>query len=349
MAAFSSADMDFHLMSDKVADGAVCLDGTPAALYFRKATKPENANDWIMMIQGGGWCFNEPDCVHRTHMFLGSSSLMGASMSTSGIMDADCDKNPDFCNFNHVELPYCDGNSFAGNRTEPLVYNGTKLYMRGVRNLVAALETLRDQFGMDKAENFLFSGESAGGLANYMHTDRIHDFLKKNAPSLKKYRSVPLSGYFLDHGNWAGEHLYTEQMKYVMNMQNSSSGVHQGCLAANPTEEWKCQMGQYIYPHIEADMFIVNSAMDMYNMNCILSMVRGPNVSVIVECQLPEEHTACIVDPYHRCSNDEIGVINQYGTDFVSVLTATPKYNKSGNGAFILLPHTLRRQGQRLL
>lgn len=36
-------------------------------------------------------------------------------------MDSDCDNNPDFCNFNRVYMAYCDGNSFSGNRDQPVM------------------------------------------------------------------------------------------------------------------------------------------------------------------------------------------------------------------------------------
>lgn len=34
-------------------------------------------------------------------------------------MSDDCTTNPDFCGFNRVHMPYCDGNSFSGDRTDP--------------------------------------------------------------------------------------------------------------------------------------------------------------------------------------------------------------------------------------
>ena len=78
--------------------------------------------------------------------------------SIGGIMSDDCTVNPDFCTWNRVHMAYCepcrappppaaaattaphpirpsslslptgDGNSFSGNRDEPIVYNGDKVH-----------------------------------------------------------------------------------------------------------------------------------------------------------------------------------------------------------------------------
>jgi len=46
-------------------------------------------------------------------------------------MSSDCKSNPDFCNYNRVHMVYCDGNSFSGNRDDPVNVNGKPLYFRG--------------------------------------------------------------------------------------------------------------------------------------------------------------------------------------------------------------------------
>ena len=44
-----------YLMRDfAAADGAVCLDGSPAGFYYRPATDPANKNDWVIHFQGDG-------------------------------------------------------------------------------------------------------------------------------------------------------------------------------------------------------------------------------------------------------------------------------------------------------
>ena len=52
---------------------ARCLDGSPSGYYFRAATDPTNANDWLFLLDGGGICTTKEDCLNRTHGDLGSS------------------------------------------------------------------------------------------------------------------------------------------------------------------------------------------------------------------------------------------------------------------------------------
>ena len=51
------------------------------------------------------------------------------------MLDDDPVRNPTFAHANHVELWYCDGGSFTGDRTAPVDVNGTTLYFRGKRVL----------------------------------------------------------------------------------------------------------------------------------------------------------------------------------------------------------------------
>jgi len=115
--------MKLHMMPDKGLKGmgAVCLDGTDAGFYFSAATDPKNKNDWQLYFQGGGWCYDEVDCLGRSHGGLGSSKDWAPTSSIGGIMSDNCTVNPDFCNFNRVHMVYCDGNSFSGNRDDAVM------------------------------------------------------------------------------------------------------------------------------------------------------------------------------------------------------------------------------------
>eukprot|EP00966_Prymnesium_polylepis_P063037 1463027-Prymnesium_polylepis.1 len=84
-------------------------------------------------------------------------------------MNGDCGINPDFCQFNRVYLKYCDGNSFSGNRADPVYVAGPTsgkspkpLYFRGRRILDAVLDTLAADYGLRTATDVLLTGCSAG-------------------------------------------------------------------------------------------------------------------------------------------------------------------------------------------
>ena len=72
-------------------------------------------NKWIIHLQGGGWCYDEDDCVLRSKTTLGSSVNWANSYTDSGLLSDDCTINPYFCGWSMVFVGYCDGASFAGN------------------------------------------------------------------------------------------------------------------------------------------------------------------------------------------------------------------------------------------
>ncbi len=65
--------------------GAVCLDGSPPALYF-KPGMGDGASQWLLYLQGGAWCWNLPDCEVRLSMHLGSTLALPAWMPLNGIL-----------------------------------------------------------------------------------------------------------------------------------------------------------------------------------------------------------------------------------------------------------------------
>ena len=320
--------------------GAVCLDGSPGMFFFapNNASKPETQNKWILFFQGGGWCYDELDCLYRSRTPLGSSTLQPDETTLDGMMRRDCERNPEFCNYNHVYLTYCDGNSFAGNLDAPITVNNTQLYFRGKRVMDAILETLVESYGFGAATHVLLSGCSAGGLAAYMHTDYVSDFVTANSPNLKQFASAPVSGFFLDHKNIAGEAVYTEEMNYTFTMTNASGGVNQACIAANGDAPWKCSMAQYTYPHIKSRTFILNSAMDSWQTWCILTPTlpagypqQKTNANGMCN-QFPSMND-CVSNPVQHCNASQVNVINDYATSFLDDVDAAT-VQRPGNGIF---------------
>ena len=64
----------------------------------------------------------------------------------------------------------------------PVVYNNTKLYMRGFPILNALLDDLEaNHNALSAATDFVLAGTSAGGLATYIHSSHIRQRLNKDA------------------------------------------------------------------------------------------------------------------------------------------------------------------------
>lgn len=317
--------MPLYLLSKEMSTdrGAVCLDGTPPGFYASFNNNSGSATSWILYFKGGAWCYNEASCASRAKGHLGSSDHFTPTFEFSGMMDSTFTVNPTFHNYNRVVLYYCDGASFSGNRDEPYVYKKTNqtLYFRGARVLDAMLDTLIQDHGLGKATDVLVSGGSAGGLAAYLHADHVKEYLQAKGAPLKRFKAAPLSGFFLMHEASTGELVYPNQMKYVFDMQNSSSGVNSNCLASyasRPLDAWRCIFANESYAHSKTLMFPLGSALDSWQMRNIW---KGD--------------TTCAKSNFAKCTSEEVGHLNGYLSDFMKDLQASEKFSKAGEGGFV--------------
>ena len=316
---FESADggvMKLHLLNDTESTGAVCLDGTPAGFYYSPAANADASKSWQIYFQGGGWCYDEMDCYGRSKNNLGSSKNWPTSASLNGIVSSDCKVNPDFCNFHRVWLAHCDGNSFSGNRDEPVVVQGKELFFRGRRIIDQTLKTLSINFGMDQADTVMLTGCSAGGLATYLHTDYVHKELKaKWARDLQKFKAAAISGFFLQHATVEGKQVYPEEMKNIFKLANSTNGLNKDCIASFPPEQqWQCNFAQHAYAHTKSDTFPLNSALDSWQTGCIYTseLVNGfPNQQVINNgnCSAATGWKECSSNP-ENCNTKQMITMN---------------------------------------
>ena len=139
---------------------------------------------------------------------------------------------------------FCDRTSFSGNRDEPVVVNGQKIFFRGKRIIDAVIKTRVRDHGLGSAENVLLTGCSAGGLSTYLHADNVGELVKVAAPAtLKKYKAAPLSAVFLLHDTVEQKPIYPDHMKYIFNLSNSSGpgSVNDACLASKAdADKWLC-------------------------------------------------------------------------------------------------------------
>ena len=62
----------------------VCLDGSPAAFYYRRPIVNATAAKWVFFFEGGGWCYSPLDCAARTAYTVGSSFEYPTSSSAPG-------------------------------------------------------------------------------------------------------------------------------------------------------------------------------------------------------------------------------------------------------------------------
>jgi hypothetical protein len=170
---------------------------------------------------------------------------------------------------NRVLLKYCDGGSFAGHLDEPLVVDGTPLMVRGKLVMDALFGALLADEGMAGATEVLVTGESAGGLAAFLHADHVKSIILPAAAKMERFGVLPISGFFLNHADIQGQLTWPDQMRNVFSYMNCSGGVHPGCLAAKEAAEGDpsdCYFANETAPFVEVPLFVANSNVDQWQL-----------------------------------------------------------------------------------
>ncbi|KAH6783176.1 Pectinacetylesterase family protein [Perilla frutescens var. hirtella] len=184
--------INITFITDAVAKGAVCLDGSPGAYYFAQGFG-NGVNSWVVNLQGGGWCSSKVDCLDRSARISGSTQIKKDVISTKffgQMLSPNHDENPDFYNWNRVFVRYCDGASFMAD--VEAVDPDSKLHLRGRRIFNTIMEELISE-GMANATDAILIGESAGGLATILNCDGFHSFLPNT-----KVKCISDSGFFIN-------------------------------------------------------------------------------------------------------------------------------------------------------
>jgi len=255
------------LTNAAIQDGAVCLDGTPSALYYRPGTG-DGVRKWFLHHQGGGYCTSLADCYGRSQGGLGSSKSYSNTMDLGGgYFSNNAQVNPLMYNWNMVFFPYCDGGFFTGNNANVSEYNGNKLYFRGNRNEIAYLQYLSANLRLMEGTDFVIGGCSAGGLATFFHLDWWRQVL----PPTSAVKGLPDSGWILDYEGGKGPALHTT-MLWIFNTMNATSGMDQSCVAAHvPTGDVeKCMFIEGTTPHITTPLFPLQSQYDSWQTDNVL-------------------------------------------------------------------------------
>lgn len=322
------------------AAGAVCLDGSASGIYFHPATTARASKRWVIFIEGGGWCYTLDQCAARARSNLGSSKKWAASLVGYGPYSTDAGRNPLWFDANIVFVPYCDGNSFTGDADAPVVVSGTRLYFRGRRLLDYTLNYLTNKLNLSAATQVLLSGCSAGGLATYQHADYVGQYLRRTVqdPAALVYKAMPISGFFIDYkaaGTAGAPRIYGEEMRTAFKFQNSTGGVHQGCIAhrrASGGDASDCMLAQHVYPFIQTPIFVQQSVYDTWQIEFILGASYGGGST--------PEWTACSggflghAGPY-KCAADQLAVLNTFADTMQWLLTNTTTWSRPGNAGFV--------------
>ncbi|WOL07670.1 pectin acetylesterase 8 [Canna indica] len=305
--------VDITYVQSAVAKGAVCLDGSPPA-YHLSPGSGSGINNWLVHLEGGGWCNNVTTCLVRKNTRLGSSKQMATQLAFSGILSITRAYNPDFYNWNRVKIRYCDGSSFTGDveRVDP----ATNLHYRGARVWFTVIEDLLSR-GMRFAENALLSGCSAGGLASILHCDSFRTLL----PASAKVKCLSDAGYFINVKDIAG----SEHIKAFYNdvVTTHGSAKNLPLCTSTPVEPGMCFFPQYMAQGVQTPLFILNAAYDSWQVRNILITSAADPHGTWRNCR----------NDIKQCNSTQLQTIQGFRVDFLKALNGVG--NLSSKGLFI--------------
>ena len=184
---------------------ALCNDFSQAGYFVRTNA---GSGRWLVFLEGGGFCSSAASCNLRyfkdevrtagdtpgnlwqrwqgqpantflsplvTSVFFSGNS---GTTTTEGrdLLDADCSRNPTFCDFNHVLIPYCSSDLWLLNDTRfdrapgDFVYNpnstgNIQFVFRGAQIFRSAMLELNIPAGSE----VVLAGSSAGGVGALNH------------------------------------------------------------------------------------------------------------------------------------------------------------------------------------
>ncbi|CAI5939577.1 unnamed protein product, partial [Closterium sp. NIES-65] len=266
------------VLADLDDDGAVCLDGSPPAIHLSPGWG-RGANNWLIYLEGGGWCNSEEECAHRAATHLGSSKRMGGLMAFGGILSHDPTVNPGALKVNPVQT------------------NNGLVFFRGRRIFDAVTRYLVSHHGMGAASLVLLSGCSAGGLASLQHCDRLAEILQQSSSQSGTseragaeegragggaeeramegrgrvgggpvVKCMGDAGFFLDSEDVGGVRRMRERFKAVVETQNVS--LHERCTAAvAPQDHYLCFFPEHLLPFLCQPFFVLNPLYDSWQVS----------------------------------------------------------------------------------
>ncbi|KAG5592281.1 hypothetical protein H5410_042795 [Solanum commersonii] len=247
-----SSLVNLTILQTAVAKGAVCLDGSPPAYHLDRGSGT-GVNNWVISVEGGGWCQNVAQCLLRKNSKYGSSAKMENQIFFSGMLK--------FYNWNRVFVRYCDGGSFTGD--VEAIDPGTGLHYRGARIFKAIMKELLAQ-GMNKSENAILSGCSAGGMTTILHCDNFRILL----PNSVKVKCFSDAGYFIDNEDISGELFIQQFYNDVVTLHGSVKNLPPSC--TSKLKPGLCFFPQNVAQQIQTPLFIINSAYDGWQVRNIL-------------------------------------------------------------------------------
>jgi len=244
---------------------AVCNDGTPSGYYF--SPSPNNSNDWLLFLEGGGMCFDKPSCLARSSDMT-SSKGWSAIYNGAGIFNSS---TPEIGNMNLIYVAYCSSDAWTGSISSSNVPFGFNFRGRDILDAIVQDLITNQNMGSKPGFNFMFSGCSAGGRGTLFNLDRMYTFLKSSLPTssnLNYYGGLLDSAFWMDILPANSSVIpFGQQIQDLFTLANSTYALDNDCLTNfPPNEHWKCMMGEYAVPYLSSPYLLYAFQYDQFQL-----------------------------------------------------------------------------------
>lgn len=238
------------------------MDGTLSAYYHQAAPAGPTSTKWIFFLEGGGECATQSACYGALKGPLGSSNYFQKEIGMGYFLSDDESTNPDFWNWNHVDVPYCSQDLHSGTVTQPS--NETwGLYFSGHLVFQAILNALEASAGLGQATEIILTGASAGGIGVWINVD----YLAERYPNAR-VTAVPIAGFYFYAYPYQGVNHTSSGLAdfrpqaWPQHYALWQSFADESCVAARTADPWACMLANYSYPYISSEAFVVEAQTD---------------------------------------------------------------------------------------
>jgi hypothetical protein len=286
-------------------NGAMCLDGSPYAVYVYQpdptdfkviANKLLVYFDWVP----NGWCFktNSSASLERCHNFVVQDYLQDFGSSEgwpssffflNGMLSLE--GGGYFDNWPKVFLKNCDGGAFLGN-SDPVSFKGRKLYFRGSRNVEEAVAYLHKINFLKAREEVVLAGTFNAAVSALLWSDYFKEQTGGRLSVLVD-AAVYLNQMNYKHNQSVIQQRMEQAQKFTLEQADLPN---QSCAKANSPNLWKCLFAEELVQHVASPVYFLQSYYDGFGIAEVLGYECAYESGSLSECSKEERE---VIGEYH--------------------------------------------------
>ena len=258
----SATTLNLRLLPSSLYPDAICNDGTQSGYYFKAS--PSGSHDWVVHMEGGGWCYDKATCAKRSSDQKSSKNWV-STYSAAGIFEST---DARLKNANLVYVGYCTSDAYAGAVTSSPV----NFAFMGRAVVKAVFDDLMATQGLGNVSGtrVLYGGCSAGARGAMFNADAVGAQLTGAlGANLVRYGTLLDSGFYQDIEPYDAalpSLMYITQQATAL--QGSAPFALPACAEKYPGDDlWKCFYGSYLVPFLSHPFFLHQFLYDSYQLD----------------------------------------------------------------------------------